>query len=72
MHSTKNLRGISYYGCWVERTLDKLLSKEQDRSPLKYTNCGPYMILKIKYTNCGPYIILKIKVYLLEENLCFH
>jgi hypothetical protein len=54
-----NLRGTSHYGHRVERTLDKLSSRGQGRSPLKYTN----------YRFC---IILDRKVCLLEESLGFH
>jgi hypothetical protein len=53
------LRGTSLYGCGVKRILDKLSSRGQDRSLLKYTNCGV----------C---ISLKIKICPLKENLGFH
>jgi hypothetical protein len=38
----------SYYSHGVERTLDKLPLRGQDRSPSKYTNCGVCVILESK------------------------
>jgi hypothetical protein len=54
-----NVRGASKKGHQVERTLDKLPSRGQDRSLLKYTNCGI----------C---VSFEIKVCFLEESLGFH
>jgi hypothetical protein len=34
------LRGASYYGRWIEKTLYKPSSRGQGRSPLKYRNYG--------------------------------
>jgi hypothetical protein len=53
------LRGASYYGRQVERTLYKLSSRRQGRSPLNYINCRL----------C---ITLGRKVFLLKESLGFH
>jgi hypothetical protein len=39
LFSLARIRGTSYYGYWVERTLDKLFSRGQGRSSLKYINC---------------------------------
>ena len=50
--------GAAHYARLVERTLDKLPSREQGRSPMKYTNYGVY-------------ISLERKVCLLEESLGF-
>jgi hypothetical protein len=53
------VRGPSHYGCCVKSTLDKLFSRRQGSSPLKYTNSGDG-------------ISLKRIVCLFEENLSFH
>jgi hypothetical protein len=53
------LRGASYYSHGVERTLDKLPSRRQGRSPLKYIICRL----------C---ISLERKVCPLKESLDFH
>jgi hypothetical protein len=53
------LRGASHNGRRVKRTMDKLSSRGQGRSSLKYTNCGPY-------------ISLERKVCLFKESLDFH
>jgi hypothetical protein len=55
----EDIRSASHYGRGVKRTLYKLSSREQDRSPLKYTNCGVW-------------ISLEKKNYPFEENLGFH
>jgi hypothetical protein len=55
----KDLRGASHYGRGVKKTSDKLPSREQGRSPLKYIN--------YKF-----YISLERKVCLLKESLGFH
>ena len=39
VESSIRMRGTLHYGHGVERTLEKLPSGEQDRSPLQYTNC---------------------------------
>jgi hypothetical protein len=52
------LRGTSHYGHQFKRTLYKLFSGGQDRSPFQYTNC------KLCISS-------KRKVYLLKENLDF-
>ena len=44
----QHLRSASHYFCWVKRTLDKLSTREQGRSPLKYINCGPCISLERK------------------------
>jgi hypothetical protein len=54
----EQLRGAAHYTHLVERALDKLPSREQGRSPMKYTNCGIY-------------ISLERKVCLLEESSGF-
>jgi hypothetical protein len=40
------LKGTAHYSHGVERTLDKLSSKGQGRSPLKYTNCKLHISLE--------------------------
>jgi hypothetical protein len=46
--SFKVLRDASYYGCWIQGTMDELPLREQGRSPLKYTNCVVCVCLERK------------------------
>ena len=44
----QRLRGASHYSCGIKRILDKLPTRGQGRSPLKYINCRLWIILERK------------------------